>query len=273
MLIPFYDNNPISRTPFITYGIVAVNVVVFLWSLGMSRPDRQMLFYRAGFVPARIAQLVDRKPIEVNIAQEAPHPARPDPVRVRRLQFEPVPRQIFLSLVTCMFLHGGWLHLIGNMWFLWVFGNNVEDRVGPLPFLVFYLLGGLLASACHWMVEPDSTIPVVGASGAVATMLGAYAITWPWAKVKTLVFLFVIIMIVDLPALLVLGVWFLAQLIAATNFADLEMSGGVAWWAHVGGFVAGLILMPLLGAVLGATDDKHVLDQFGIDTRDSDDYF
>jgi len=259
MIFPFHDDNPVTRTPFVTYGIVAVNAVVFLGSLGLSDADRAVLWYGRGFVPARMAQLVDRRPIELELPPEAPDLARPDIVRVRRLTFEPIPHQILLSLLTCMFLHGGWLHLIGNMWFLWVFGNNVEDRLGHVLFLVFYLVGGLLASACHWMIEPQSTTPVIGASGAVATMLGAYAITWPWARVKTLVFLIVIITIIDLPALLVLGVWFVIQLLSAANATTLELTGGVAWWAHVGGFLAGLILMPVLSS-LARTRDKQSAD-------------
>jgi membrane associated rhomboid family serine protease len=254
MIFPLYDNNPTRRTPFITFAIIAVNAAIFLRLLQLPLGDRAVLWYVRGFVPARISQLSDPKPLEVDLPAEIPNPQRPDLVRQRRIEFQPAAPQILLSLFTCMFLHGGWLHLIGNMWFLWVFGNNVEDRLGHVAFLLFYLLGGVFASACHWMIAPASTTPVIGASGAIATMLGAYAITWPWARVKCLVFLLVIVTIIDLPALLVLGLWFLMQLVSATYAADLEMGGGVAWWAHVGGFLAGLALMPLLASLIVSGD-------------------
>ena len=277
MIFPFHDDNPIRRTPFVTFAIIGVNAAVFLGSIQLSPVDRGVLWYVRGFVPARIAGLIDDEPPEVD-----PRTVPPG-IRERVLEFDanrdvvvlrPLPRrQTLLSLLTCMFLHGGWLHVIGNMWFLWVFGNNVEDRLGHVAFLLFYLLGGLFASACHWMIAPNSTTPVIGASGAVATMLGAYAITWPWARVRSLVFLFVIITVIDLPALFVLGVWFLVQLVSATNAADLEMGGGVAWWAHVGGFLAGLVLMPLLSSLAGPADDDRPSDPselFGF--GQSDDY-
>ncbi|OHB86094.1 MAG: hypothetical protein A2V98_26065 [Planctomycetes bacterium RBG_16_64_12] len=264
MLFPLHDDSPITCTPLVTYAIVAVNAAAFLGSLRLSPLDRETLWYGRGFVPARIAQLVDPRPLEVDVPHPVPNPFRPDLERVRRIKFEPIPRQILLSLFTCMFLHGGWLHLIGNMWFLWIFGNNVEDRLGHVAFLLFYLSGGLLASACHWMIEAQSTTPVIGASGAVATILGAYAITWPWARVKTLLFLFVIITIVDLPAMLVLGAWFLIQLLSATSATNLELGGGVAWWAHVGGFLAGLTLMPALSLLTGATDGRRDPEGFDL---------
>jgi membrane associated rhomboid family serine protease len=139
---------------------------------------------------------------------------------------------------------------------LWLFGNNVEDRLGHVLFFCFYLLGGLLATACHWAYDPASTTPVIGASGAVSAVLGAYAVTWPHARVKTVVFLIVFVTVIEFPALLVLGFWFVTQLIEAAGLLRLPMRGGaviaepasVAWWAHVGGFVAGLVLMPLLSA-------------------------
>ncbi len=261
MIFPFHDENPTKRTPLFTFAIIAVNAVVFLGSLQLSAEDRTVLWYARGFVPARIAQLAEPRPLIVDVPVEAAPPLVPrGMVAVRRLQLPPVRGQILLSLLTSMFLHGGWLHLIGNMWFLWVFGNNVEDRLGHVAFLAFYLLGGLVATACHWMTGPMSTTPVIGASGAVATMLGAYAITWPWARVKSLVFLFIIITVIDLPALLVLSVWFLVQLISATN-ADVHMGGGVAWWAHVGGFLTGMLLMPFLSAVLNAGDQDARSDE------------
>ena len=144
------------------------------------------------------------------------------------------------------------------MWFLWLFGDNVEDRLGPLLYLVLYLLGGVVASISHWVVDPESTLPVIGASGAVAAVLGAYAITWPWARVRTLVFLVIFVTIIDVPALFVLGAWFVRQLVAGHQSLYHAGTGGVAWWAHVGGFVAGMVLMPLFSLLVGGTRNDTI---------------
>lgn len=255
MFFPFHDDNPTERTPVVTVGLIITNVVAFLAVQRLPRVQEQVVHYRRGFVPARIAQLRDPNlVIEVPILTgEAVFDPRVGwrPVQ-KPLRLEGNRREVLASLLTCMFLHGGWIHLIGNMWFLWIFGNNVEDRLGPVLFLAVYLLGGLVGSGCHWLPDPASVTPVIGASGAVAAVLGAYAITWPWARVHTLVFLFVFITIIDLPALLVLGIWFLGQLLEGTKALNLGVAGGVAWWAHVGGFVAGMALMPLFSTATGA---------------------
>ena len=257
MFFPFHDDNPTERTPVITYVLIAINVLSFVGVRRMSLTQRQVLAYRRGFVPARITRLKDHEGVTVPIQWLQPDPQRRMHRVVRQqLRLNPSPREILLSLLTCMFLHGGWMHLIGNMWFLWLFGNNVEDRLGPMPFVILYLGGGLLATGSHWMVDPNSTIPVLGASGAVATILGAYAITWPWARVRTVVLLVVFITIIDVPALLVLGIWFAGQLLAGRDALQQGVVGGVAWWAHVGGFLAGLLLMPVFSAVVGADRPK-----------------
>jgi membrane associated rhomboid family serine protease len=258
MLLPFHDDNPTRGTPWATYTIIAINLLAFLWLLQLPAPRQQELFFTSGFVPARLTNLDNPRPIPI-----AGQPG---------LALAPMDRQqVLWSLVTCMFLHGGWLHLIGNMWFLWIFGDNVEDRLGGIVFLIFYLVGGILASLCHWMIvrgSPAATMPVVGASGAVATILGAYAISWPWARIHTLVFLFIFITVIDLPALLVLGVWFLGQLLSIAA-ADQELVNNVAWWAHIGGFVSGMIAMPLLSNLLGVPHgdagdfaDVEVVDEY-----------
>lgn len=244
MFIPFHDDNPTTRTPVVTYTIVALNVLVFVATLSLAPANYERLLYQRGFIPARIAQLVHPQPITVAIRQVEEDRFGQLVAIERPLKLPPDRAQILLSLITCMFLHGGWMHLIGNLWFFWIFGNNVEDRLGHVPFLLFYLGGGLLASACHWLVEPASTLPVIGASGAIAAILGAYAITWPWARVHTLVFLFFFFTVIDVPALLVLGFWFVGQIFASVQAG--HEAGGVAWWAHIGGFVAGLVFMPLL---------------------------
>ena len=173
---------------------------------------------------------------------------RPDQVELMNEDLEPIHSEVIVSLFTSLFLHAGWMHLLSNMWFFWIFGNNIEDRLGRIQFLIFYLIGGLIASACHWMMSQGNGafVPVIGASGAVAVTLGAYAVTYPFARVRTLIFVIVFFTIVELPALIVLGAWFLMQMLSAAHVANVEMGGGVAWWAHIGGFAAGAILMPLI---------------------------
>lgn len=258
MFFPFHDDNPTQRTPVITCALIAVNVISFVWLQRLPPVDRQMVAYRRGFVPARITRLKDRQPVKIPLDRRVLwNPLRGRVIQQRELTLPPVPREVLASLLTCMFLHAGWMHLIGNMWFLWLFGNNVEDRLGGVAFLILYLGGGLLASGSHWMVEPNSLKPVIGASGAVATVLGAYAITWPWARVHTVVLLVVFVTIIEVPALVVLGLWFAVQLLAGRDALQQGVSGGVAWWAHVGGFVAGVVLMPLVSAAIGADGRKR----------------
>jgi membrane associated rhomboid family serine protease len=148
---------------------------------------------------------------------------------------------------TSMFLHGGWLHLIGNMWYLWIFGDNIEDRLGHFTYLIFYLLCGLGAGIVHTVINFNTTIPSVGASGAIAGVLGAYLVSYPTAKVLTLLPIFIFIQIIEIPALIVLGLWFVMQFFsgAATLATTSAGAGGVAWWAHVGGFIIGMILVGL----------------------------
>jgi membrane associated rhomboid family serine protease len=145
------------------------------------------------------------------------------------------------ALLTSMFLHGSWMHLIGNMWFFWIFGNNVEDSMGHLRFLVFYLLTGLMAAAAHVISTPGSPVPTVGASGAISGIMGAYIVLYPGARVTTMIPLFIFIRFVALPAWVFLGLWFLIQLLSAG--ADPAGGGGVAFWAHIGGFAAGVLLI------------------------------
>jgi membrane associated rhomboid family serine protease len=154
---------------------------------------------------------------------------------------------IIVPFFTSMFLHAGWLHVLGNMWYLWIFGDNVEDRLGHLTFLLFYVLCGLGAGVVHTILNANTLVPSVGASGAIAGVLGAYLISYPFARVLTLIPIFIFIQVIEIPALIVLGFWFLMQFLNGT--ASLAMTtasqGGVAWWAHVGGFVVGMLLIGL----------------------------
>jgi membrane associated rhomboid family serine protease len=242
-MLPLKDHNPTFHTSFVTYALVAINVLVMLGVSMLSPVDQQQFVIEHGFIPARIAQLSNpnlqvQVPIEAEVVvQNGRLVQRP----VKHVALAAAPASIFASLMSTMFIHGGWMHLAGNMWFLFIFGNNIEDRLGHVLYLLFYLVGGLLATACHWAYDPASVIPVVGASGAVSTILGAYAVTYPKATISTLVF-FGFVTIVEIPALLWLGIWLAGQFASAFFQQDL----GVAVWAHIGGFAAGAILMPIL---------------------------
>ncbi|HEX3726287.1 MAG TPA: rhomboid family intramembrane serine protease [Pirellulales bacterium] len=247
MLFPLRDDNPATRTPFATFLLIAVNVLVMLWLSQQPPLEERRIVVEHGFIPVRIEQLSNPKlVVDVPLTPAAERPDRPRFVRQQQpreiVRLAPAPLEILLTILTTMFLHGGWMHVAGNMWFLWIFGNNVEDRLGPALYLGFYLVGGVLATSCHWAYDPHSTVPVIGASGAVATILGAYAVAFPQAKVKTLVF-FGLFTIIDIPALVWLGLWLGGELLSAV-FVGKDLT--VAVWAHIGGFAAGAMLMPIL---------------------------
>jgi membrane associated rhomboid family serine protease len=254
MLFPFHDDHPTARFPTATIALVAINVVVHVATLGLSDERREAFYIEYGFVPMRVEQLRDP-----NLAITVPMTPRLVAIN-RQVAFEqprtytiaPGADRALVAMFTAMFLHGGWMHLVGNMWFLWLFGNNVEDRLGTPLYVVFYLIGGLLALAAHWFVatQDDLLKPVIGASGAVSAVLGGYAIMYPRAQVRSLLFLFYFITVVELPAWVVLGVWFLGQLFDAFGQLSLGVSGGVAFWAHSGGFAAGAALMPLAASLV-----------------------
>ncbi len=255
-MFPFADTNPTKRWEIVTFVLVAINVLSFVWFNGLDPQRQQMAVLKYGFIPARVSQLRDPQkivPVEIHI------PARlrnGQEVIVREEVKLPADRQgILASAVTCMFMHGGWMHLIGNMWFLLLFGNNVEDRLGHWAYLVFYFLGGFAATIVHWAIDPTSTTPIVGASGAVAAVLGGYAVAFPHARIKTLVILVVIITVVELPAYVFLIIWFGIQLLEGLGALQIPLGGnspGVAWWAHVGGFVAGAAMMFILMQIVPA---------------------
>lgn len=229
-MIPLHDDNPTKITPYITYGLIIINVLVFLHqkSLEVSVSQQQInaFYHFYAVVPQELSASL--RGVSVN---------------------QPVPE--WLTLITSQFLHGGWLHLGGNMLFMWVFGNNIEDKLGRFTYLFFYLSCGVLASLCHWFFSMQSGIPSLGASGAIAGVMGAYIIRFPRAQILTLVPLGFFITTLRLPAVFFLGIWFLQQ--AFFSFTSLGMpagmgeTGGVAYWAHSGGFVFGVILAPLLG--------------------------
>jgi membrane associated rhomboid family serine protease len=216
-MIPLRDDNPTTLTPIVTVTIIITCVLVFLWQISHSEDGQQLIAYAFGLVPA-VLFTDARLPPELAI----------------------VPPQV--TVFTSMFLHGGWLHLIGNMLYLWIFGNNVEDAMGHGRFIAFYLLCGVAAALAQSLPNPDSTIPMIGASGALSGVLGAYLLLHPHARVLVGIPIFVYLHITYLPASVMLGIWFLLQIVSSLN-VDPEQ-GGVAWFAHIGGFVAGMVLIP-----------------------------
>ncbi len=255
MLFPLYDENPTRRVPFVTVTLIVINVVCLLYAHSLLNDPQgdlrlRVFVHQHGFVPARLQQLVDPRPLLIDLYPNVPQlrfaPPRP------MLKLEPRKLDIFASLITAMFLHAGWGHLLSNMWFLWLFGNNIEDRLGHVCYLLFYLFGGIVASFVHSLAMrgPDLAQPVIGASGAVAVMLGAYAMFYPFARVRTLVFIFIFITFWDVPAVIILGVWFVGQVLSGLQPAQPGMGTNVAWWAHIGGFLVGAGLMPLLAGMI-----------------------
>ena len=239
MLFPLFDRNPHRRLPIITLLLIAANVY-FFWRSTQAGPwPFAQAVYEHGFVPQRLSNVDQGAPLVVA--------ADPDNGINEPLTLSTDGAAVYPTLLSMMFLHGGWFHLISNMWMLWVFGDNIEDRLGRFVFPFFYVVGGVMAALTHWVVDPQSTQPVIGASGAVGAVLGAYAITFPAAKVKTLIFIG-IPLIFDLPSALVLGVWFVMQTAAGIQglLAPAALEISVAFWAHIGGFIAGVVMMPLL---------------------------
>jgi len=219
-VIPLRDANPTRRTPIVTLGLIAACFVVFAYELGLQADGGERALFRFyleyGVVPARLSRALDAGDL-----------------------FSPA----VLSIFSSMFIHGGWLHILGNMLYLWIFGDNVEDRLGRGTFLVFYLVGGVAAALTQWAIDPTSQTPLVGASGAIAAVLGAYLVLFPQAHVLSLVFVGFFYQLVAVPALLVLGFWFLLQLLnGAVALGMPAAGGGVAFFAHIGGFVVGAVL-------------------------------
>ena len=204
MFFPYKDDNPRVLFPFVTFGIIILNVLVFLGQFWISGNDPEIgrsLVYMYGFVPA---------------------------------EFNP------LTIFTSMFMHGGFAHIIGNMWFLYIFGDNVESILGHVKYFMFYLACGIGAALAQFFVEPASQVPMIGASGAVAGVLGAYMIRFPKARVHVLAVIIIFITTFVVPAQIVLGLWFLMQLSGGLGSLGVDTTGGVAWFAHIGGFIIGV---------------------------------
>ncbi len=214
-MIPLKDDNPARRIPFINLLLIAANLGVFIYQFFYYPQGPAHLINALGFIPNEAFNLSDAPP------------------------YSPIP--LPLTLFSAMFLHGGWMHLLGNMLYLFIFGDNVEDRLGHGRYLLFYLACGCLAGLTHAFLFAESAIPCVGASGAIAGVLAAYLLFFPKAKVATLFVIFIFIRVVRLPAVVVLGLWIVLQVVS--GMAEISaQAGGVAWFAHIGGFVAGLVL-------------------------------
>ena len=237
MVFPLGDDNS-DRTmfPVVNVCLIVVNVLVFVLLQGFGTNDSFTLAFSA--VPAEIVSGRD----VVTEDQQVQFQTKNGPaiVTVPGLKRTPIP--VFLTLLTSIFMHGGLAHLAGNMWYLAIFGDNIEDRLGHVGFLLFYLLAGLVAAALHVAFNPGSEVPTVGASGAIAGVLGAYLVAFPRARVVTLVPLFPFFQVMALPAVLVLGFWIVMQFFSGALALGYG-GGGVAWWAHVGGFTFGVVIM------------------------------
>lgn len=226
-MVPLRDDNPTTITPYVTYGLIAANVLAFVYELTLTPQQLDGFFHLAAVVPRELTASFDGIPVN-----------------------QPVPE--WGTLISSQFLHGGFLHLAGNMLFLWIFGNNVEDRLGHVKYLIFYLACGVLATLAQWFFSQTSGIPSLGASGAIAGVLGAYVVRFPNIEVLTLIPLGIFFTTVRIPAIFFLGFWFVQQALYGVTSLEARTnigmeSGGIAYWAHAGGFVFGAILGPLLG--------------------------
>lgn len=207
-MLPLYDENPTRNFPALTIAIMAANILIYFWGLSVLPAELDRVYYEFGMVPIDVTR----------------SPLRGTP-----------------TIISSMFLHGGFLHLAGNMLYLWIFGNNIEDVLGKFRFVLFYLVCGAIAAFCHVASNTGSHIPMIGASGAIAGILGGYIVLFPQAKVKTLIFLGFFITVVRMPALVLLLIWMGLQVFSSISVS--AEGGGVAWFAHIGGFVAGMVLI------------------------------
>jgi membrane associated rhomboid family serine protease len=212
-MLPMQDINPTRRTPILTYGLIALNVLVFLWEMSLGESGLEQAFRTLSVVPANVTA-------------------------------NPFSLETLMDMLRSMFFHGGFEHIAGNMLYLWLFGDNVEDRLGEIMFLILYFLSGIIAALTQVLINPTSDIPLVGASGAIAGVLGAYLVMFPGVKVRGIVGLGRVGGVREMPAFVVLGFWFVLQLINgfASLGASADYGGGVAFFAHIGGFVFGAVL-------------------------------
>lgn len=217
-MIPLRDSTRSRRFPIINLALIALNFLVFIKELSLPQQELTQIFYIFGVIPAKVQEQAFSDTSFLSL---------------------------FLPFITAMFLHGNWLHILGNMLYLWVFGDNIEDRLGHIPYLFFYLFVGIIGSIAHIITNPGSQVPIIGASGAIAGVLGAYFLSFPRARILTLVPILFFITIIEVPAIVFLLFWFVIQLINGISSTGLA-ANPVAWWAHIGGFIAGAALIKLV---------------------------
>jgi membrane associated rhomboid family serine protease len=219
-MIPLRDTNRSRYFPVMNWILIGINVLVFIFELGLSNGELQNFVNEYALVPSRLHNQ---------------------------------PTTFAITIFTSMFMHAGWFHILSNMWILFIFGDNVEDRMGPAPYLFFYLLGGVAAALLQTYVGTGTDIPVLGASGAIAGVLGAYVFLYPSARVVTLVPIVFFLTVIEVPAILFIGFWFITQLFS--GLASIGAVEGVAWWAHIGGFIVGLVIGPFF---LRRSPPRHI---------------
>ena len=219
-MIPLTDENPTDTIPIVNIFLIITNISVFIYQNYFVPGGAQPLFLQLGFIPYELSHLVDINPKNL----------------------VPLPLTIF----TAMFMHGGWLHLLSNMLYLWIFGDNIEDILGHVKYLIFYIVCGIAATLVHGFINIDSQIPTIGASGAIAGILGAYMLLYPRARIKTLLIIIFFVKIVYIPAIIILGFWILIQVISGFAEYGLRTGSGIAWFAHIGGFITGMTLIAII---------------------------
>ena len=219
-MIPLNDENPSNTVPVINILLIVTNISVFIYMNYFAPLATRSIIAKLGFIPYELSHFVDVNPTNL----------------------VPIPLTIF----TAMFMHGGWLHLLSNMLYLWIFGDNIEDKLGHIKYLIFYIMCGIAATLVHGFININSRIPTLGASGAIAGVLGAYMFLFPKTRIKTLLFLGIFFQIIRIPAVIILGYWILIQILSAYAEYGSKTGAGIAWFAHIGGFVAGLVLIVVM---------------------------
>jgi membrane associated rhomboid family serine protease len=270
-LLPLKDNIPTRTFPIVTVVIIILNLAVY-WGVEragvFSGPSDDKAVIEYSFIPyelshtgklcglrAKSTEGITVRSDSAPVCEGTTVSTNGGATTIRRVTDSRNQPSVFLTIFTAMFMHGGLLHIAGNMLFLWIFGNNIEDSMGRVKFIIFYLFGGIAATLAQFALDPNAVVPNLGASGAIAAVLGGYALLYPRARVVTLIFIVFFITLVELPALLVLGAWFVLQVIDAGS--QPVGGGGVAVWAHIGGFVFGLIAIKLFATRYDASYDRH----------------
>ncbi len=235
MFFPYKDDNPRIVVPYVTYAIIAINLVIFFYQMGLNFAAGQEFTLSFGLIPATLTNM-PRGEITIAYAQYLSEATS------ARIFLDATPNSPYLTVFTSMFMHGGIAHIFGNMLFLWIFGDNIEGAFGHVKFAVFYILCGIGAALGQIFIDVNSMVPMIGASGAISGVLAAYMLKYPRARIHTFVFLIVIFTTIRVPAYIVIGLWFATQVLSGLGTLGTNTGGGVAWFAHIGGFITGILL-------------------------------